>query len=305
MNRHIQTTIIAPMTTKGKTYPTRVACKFQGKPGLIVLDQIRTVDKTRLAKKIGRIDSKTQSMAPRHPAAGWIIWVLGWIVCIVLLIAIVALTVGPVAYWTEELAPPATGGLMDNVIAAAISGGLLAGLGVAVVLVTRIARAIGLRLRTWRAEQILAHDPRPPVLYLRSFLQDERLPGTSESFEQSLASVMGEVGPVIAVGRPGERLPPLGAARLYLSDEHWQPTVRDLMARSALTILRAGTSPGVLWELARVVECVQPARFLIAVPAPLRKEDAEDWKSFCQLVADVMPHRLPTALDGAMFISLR
>ncbi len=61
MNRHIATVIIAPMTTKGKTYPTRVACKFQGKQALVVLDQIRTVDKTRLAKKLGRIDTKTQS----------------------------------------------------------------------------------------------------------------------------------------------------------------------------------------------------------------------------------------------------
>jgi len=61
MNRHIATVIIAPMTTQGKTYPTRVACKFQGKQGLVVLDQIRAVDKTRLAKKLGRIDTKTQS----------------------------------------------------------------------------------------------------------------------------------------------------------------------------------------------------------------------------------------------------
>jgi mRNA interferase MazF len=61
MNRHIATVIIAPMTTQGKTYPTRVTCKFQGKQGLVVLDQIRTVDKTRLAKKLGRIDTKTQS----------------------------------------------------------------------------------------------------------------------------------------------------------------------------------------------------------------------------------------------------
>jgi mRNA interferase MazF len=63
MNRNIATVIVAPMTTKGKTYPTRVTCKFQGKQGLVVLDQIRTVDKTRLAKKLGRIDTKTQSEA--------------------------------------------------------------------------------------------------------------------------------------------------------------------------------------------------------------------------------------------------
>jgi mRNA interferase MazF len=61
MNRQIKTVIIAPMTTKGIAYPTRVACKFQGKQGQVVLDQIRTVDKTRLAKKLGRVDGKTQS----------------------------------------------------------------------------------------------------------------------------------------------------------------------------------------------------------------------------------------------------
>lgn len=59
MNRHIATVIVAPMTTQGKTYPTRVACRFQGKAGLIVLDQIRTVDKTRLTKRLGKLDDKT------------------------------------------------------------------------------------------------------------------------------------------------------------------------------------------------------------------------------------------------------
>lgn len=61
MNRYIATVIIAPMTTKGTAYPTRVACKFQGKQGQVILDQIRTVDKTRLTKKLGRIDTQTQS----------------------------------------------------------------------------------------------------------------------------------------------------------------------------------------------------------------------------------------------------
>ena len=55
MNHNIGTVIIAPMTTKGRDYPTRVPCTFQGVDGQIVLDQIRTVDKTRLAKKLGRL----------------------------------------------------------------------------------------------------------------------------------------------------------------------------------------------------------------------------------------------------------
>jgi mRNA interferase MazF len=55
MNHHIATVIVAPMTTKGNTYPTRVPCQFDGKEGQIVLDQIRTIDKRRFVKKIGRI----------------------------------------------------------------------------------------------------------------------------------------------------------------------------------------------------------------------------------------------------------
>jgi len=60
MNRWIRTVIIAPMTTKGQPYPTRVPCEFQGKEGQVVLDQIRTVDKSRLVQKLGRIDKATQ-----------------------------------------------------------------------------------------------------------------------------------------------------------------------------------------------------------------------------------------------------
>ena len=60
MNRHIATVIVAPMTTKGRSYPTRVACTFQGKEGQVVLDQIRTVDKSRLARKLGQINDETQ-----------------------------------------------------------------------------------------------------------------------------------------------------------------------------------------------------------------------------------------------------
>ena len=60
MNRHIATVIVAPMTTQGRAYPTRISCKFQGKNGEIILDQIRTVDKTRLVKKLGTINAVTQ-----------------------------------------------------------------------------------------------------------------------------------------------------------------------------------------------------------------------------------------------------
>lgn len=60
MNRYVRTVIVAPMTTKGRPYPTRVACSFEGKEGQVVLDQLRTVDKTRLVKRLGSIGDRTQ-----------------------------------------------------------------------------------------------------------------------------------------------------------------------------------------------------------------------------------------------------
>lgn len=60
MNRHIATVIVAPMTTKGRDYPSRVSCRFQGRAGQVVLDQIRTIDRARVVKKLGRVSAKAQ-----------------------------------------------------------------------------------------------------------------------------------------------------------------------------------------------------------------------------------------------------
>lgn len=59
MNHHISTVIVAPMTTKGRDYPTRIPLTFQRKKGQIVLDQLRTVDKTRLVKRLGKLEKNT------------------------------------------------------------------------------------------------------------------------------------------------------------------------------------------------------------------------------------------------------
>jgi mRNA interferase MazF len=57
MNRHLRTVIVAPLTSRGRLYPTRVRCLFDGQEeGLVVLDQIRTVDVARLVRKVGRIE---------------------------------------------------------------------------------------------------------------------------------------------------------------------------------------------------------------------------------------------------------
>jgi mRNA interferase MazF len=58
MNRRVLTAIVAPMTTITRPYPSRVTCRFEGKRGQIVLDQIRTVDRARLVKRLGKLDKR-------------------------------------------------------------------------------------------------------------------------------------------------------------------------------------------------------------------------------------------------------
>ncbi len=60
INRRLRTVVVLPMTSKGRSYPSRVACTFQGTDGLIVLDQVRTVDKSQLVKLLGTLDFETQ-----------------------------------------------------------------------------------------------------------------------------------------------------------------------------------------------------------------------------------------------------
>jgi len=59
LNAHLQTTIIAPLTTAGKPYPFRISCQFDGKKGQLVIDQIRTIDRERLVKRLGRLPDTT------------------------------------------------------------------------------------------------------------------------------------------------------------------------------------------------------------------------------------------------------
>ncbi len=58
MNRHLRTVIVAPMTTSERRYPTRVPLTFRGKPGEVALDQLRTVDRQRMLKKVGNISPR-------------------------------------------------------------------------------------------------------------------------------------------------------------------------------------------------------------------------------------------------------
>ena len=61
LNEHLRTAIVAPMTTGGQMYPWRIPCRFQNRAGFVALDQVRTVDRQRLVKRVGRLSAPTMT----------------------------------------------------------------------------------------------------------------------------------------------------------------------------------------------------------------------------------------------------
>ncbi len=61
LNEHLRTVIVAPMTTGGRPYPWRVACRFEEQEGRVALDQLRTVDRERLARHLGKLSEQTMT----------------------------------------------------------------------------------------------------------------------------------------------------------------------------------------------------------------------------------------------------
>ncbi len=130
------------------------------------------------------------------------------------------------------------------------------------------------------ADEAMALDPRPPVLYLRSFHDDDvaLIDDGGSAFtrhvmqaisppspEQEMADILRRVGPVVAIGKPGEPLPQLGAARLYVSNDQWQGKVVELMSVARLVVVRLGGSAGVLWEVEQALAKLPRQRLVLAV----------------------------------------
>jgi mRNA interferase MazF len=59
LNSYLRTFIVAPLTTGGHPYPFRISCRFEGRSGHVVIDQIRTVDRERLARRLGKLSPST------------------------------------------------------------------------------------------------------------------------------------------------------------------------------------------------------------------------------------------------------
>ena len=166
----------------------------------------------------------------------------------------------------------------------------------------------------------IANDRRPPCLYLRSFTFDgtrDPLRDPTQAFyeefitkgiwillfdlfvretptrEQQLAETLSTIGPVVAIGRPGEDLPEVGANRLYCEDNQWQTTVTELMRQSQIVLLRPDDSAGLLWELTTALSVVDPDRIILDL-CPTGELDSA--------VRRYLPVALPETLPRADFL---
>jgi hypothetical protein len=191
-----------------------------------------------------------------------------------------------------ELNPNDPAGLGVVVFAALLSFTL--------VIVGALLIARGRQLRALPAQVLLAHDRREPILFLRSFDDDDLIDPTPRMvplgdyfprrYEESLAAALQAVGPMITIGRPGDQFELLGAGRLFVPDHAWKAAVAYLQARAAIVVLMVGRSEGIWWEITSSLTDIPRERLLFFFPYI---EEAKKRRSVWQRLFFFHPANLP------------
>lgn len=174
----------------------------------------------------------------------------------------------------------------------------------------------GKKLKTKDAHQILQEDKRPIFLYLRSFTLDEEdarqeisLPGglsvPINPWESGLSVAFGKVGDLVGIGKPGEKLATVGAARVYVTDDEWQDKVLELVQKSDIVIWTYGATEGLRWEIQRLVNNVPPEKLVLAMPFWDKKMSKRKiiWAEARENMSAIFPKALPEAVGNSLFVS--
>ena len=134
-------------------------------------------------------------------------------------------------------------------------------------------------MRARRAEEILSDPNEALVVLIRSFADDDLIDpagGVSleirSRYEKALVKALAPIGPAVALGRPGEAQPELGAARLYVEDEHWRGAMAYLFRRASAVLAIVGSSEGLWWEIEFALNQVSDDRLLFFFPYPVPSE---------------------------------
>jgi hypothetical protein len=211
-------------------------------------------------------------------------------------------------------------------------------IGYTMVFYTLIAGVVfvGYRLSMESAESRIARDDRAPILYLRAFEDDGRssfnptglaaqvlgvqaahfllninpfriirmaATAPADTAEEQMADYFRGYGPLVAIGRPGERFPLGGAARIYVPDDAWQATVIDFMHKSQFVVIQPAETSGVWWEVERLLETLPPAQVLLCLVNFRGKENR--YTLFRWRFEETTGRELPRSLGDATFCCFR
>ncbi len=175
----------------------------------------------------------------------------------------------------------------------------------------------GLRALQPPGDEVLRKDDRPPILYLRSFIDDSASQQMTRvklgvmqfvpdpRAEDALAALLNCLGPFVAIGRPGEPLPETGAYRIYVGDPEWKAKVRELMSRCRLTImLGRATTQGVQWEIEQALTSLLPVQLVFFFPSASGDRE-QHYQAFRESVQRYFPVELPETLASNFFLRFR
>jgi signal peptidase II len=166
--------------------------------------------------------------------------------------------------------------------------------------------SIGRALAAPPASRLLNKKRNRYVLYFRSFSDDFSGEATSiaeASVEERLCQALDWIGPVVAIGKPGERLATLGAARLYVHDADWRQTALQLMTLARVVFIRMSDTPGLWWEISTTLERVPLESILIFFEKGYGSEVRERlYRSLVSPLKERGYQKLPETLGAAAFL---
>jgi hypothetical protein len=169
----------------------------------------------------------------------------------------------------------------------------------------------GGRLAQPSADETRGRDSRPPVILFRSFRDDplrvdrfewDRVQRKGKrSFEETLTHQLWRVGPVTAIGRPGEGLPPVGAARAYFTNDKWQENAERWAQEARLIVMIVGGTEGLAWEFRMIFREHMVIKTMFVFPPG--NEDRGHWEQFAAQAEPFFGRLIcePSGLIGVLF----
>jgi hypothetical protein len=165
--------------------------------------------------------------------------------------------------------------------------------GMLIVFASFIPGVYAMRRFARSADDVRKRSGAPPVVLLRSFT-DESLSwgsyGDRQPFERAVSRVLSRFGPFVAIGKPGERVPPFGAARNYINDQTWQVQALELIRSSRLLVMLAGSTKGLKWEFERIIDEGYHSKLLILIPPVSNAERHDRLRDLANALVNTMWH---------------